>query len=177
MIFVKKRRRKKNILLLFYAAVVLLTIGSFAYTLKIFSTANIVVIALGIAAFSATGFSLFLESSLIKGQARRIIFSYLFAIAIGTLMDYIFHHVIYCTRSICTADNVFLFSAAITTTLFFFTMSLFSCEHPPSLGIAIGFLLHDWDLKTIVIIISCLILLLLIKRLFHRWLIKWEVPS
>ncbi|TYC02440.1 MAG: HPP family protein [Kosmotoga sp.] len=61
---------------------------------------------------------------------------------------------------------------ALSVGLAMFLMVIFNTEHPPAAGLALGICLEGFDYITALITISGIIILLLIRRIFKRYLIN-----
>ncbi|MFO7883116.1 MAG: HPP family protein [Kosmotogaceae bacterium] len=61
---------------------------------------------------------------------------------------------------------------AISVGLAMFLMVIFNTEHPPAAGLALGICLEGFDYLTALITVTGIIILLLFKRIFNKYLIN-----
>ena len=117
--------------------------------------------ALGSSVFAALCFP-----TLQTSQTRHLIGSYAIAIFIGMLCSYL--------NSIPTINNLswniaLLGSLSVGITIG--VLILLSLEHPPSAGVALGFIITRWDWQAPIILFGSIIFLAL-----YRWIITKYLP-
>ena len=160
----------KIVAILLQVFITFVFISAFAYAVKRFTSTTLPLETLGITVFASTVFLVFVAYDTPMAHERHIFFSYIFAITIGIITSFFLNHIIHCTAQICTEDNILIFSAAISGVLTFLAMTLLSCEHPPAIGLAIGFSLagDSWDIRLALILMAGIIVLIIAKSLLSK---------
>jgi len=110
------------------------------------------------AALGSSAFAVFALPSMKSSRNKNLIGSYLIAIAMGMLFtsfDFIFdiHHTVF-------YESLF---GALAVAFTIILEILFSFEHPPSAGVALGLLISPWNVFTILSLIIAICLLALYR--------------
>ena len=121
-------------------------------------TQTVLIAALGASAFIAFAIPRHLHSG-----PRHLIGGYVVGITAGCLMAYMYHS--FDVESVSIDHALMIVFAALATSLAMLLMVVTKTEHPPAAALALGLVLNEWDLLTLVVIIAGVTGLSLIKRL------------
>lgn len=116
-----------------------------------------------IASVGATVFIVFTMPHTLRSSGRYTIGGYTIGIAVGSIMFYLMD-----TDSILTKNLVI----AAAVGLAIFLMVITNTEHPPAAALAMGIVVEGIDIQTILAIYSCMIIILIFKRILKKWLIN-----
>lgn len=116
-----------------------------------------------IAALGASAFIAFAIPRHAHSGPRHLVGGYLVGIAAGSLMGYLNNAIVF--ESLAIEHAIMIVFAALATSLAMFLMVVTRTEHPPAAALALGLVLNEWDLLTLVVIVAGVTALSLIKRL------------
>jgi hypothetical protein len=134
------------------------------FVLSIFNFEIMHVIALASSAYAA-----FCYPTMSSAKTRHLIISYLIAIFFGILCYYLS-----LVSSLQSIPLYFYIIRAISVALTVGICILLSVEHPPSGGVAIGFLMHVWDWATPLILMASILILIFFRFVISRWIIFFK---
>lgn len=123
-----------------------------------------------ISAIGATTFILFAIPHKISSTPRRIIGGYVTAIMVGKILYFILQ-IIEISAHENLLTNIF---GAISVGITIFLMVVLDTEHPPAVGVALVIIKHGYAWQTLLLIILGIILLIIMQRIFKKWLIDLE---
>lgn len=116
-----------------------------------------------IAALGATTFIAFTMPHVNSARPRYLVGGYTMGIIAGVL----FSLLVMAIEAGIEGDPpriLFMAGAALATGLAIFLMVLTDTEHPPAAGLALGFVLNPWDLKTVIVVLLGVAVISLIKE-------------
>ena len=124
-----------------------------------------------VAALGASSFIVFTMPGVQASRPRFLIGGYLVGILVGCACHYL------CTRLFCTQlclDQSFARAVcgAVAVGLAMFLMVVTDTEHPPAAGLALGFVLNEWDYFTIIVVIVGIVSLSVLRLLLKPVLIN-----
>lgn len=124
---------------------------------------------LGYIGTGSLGASAFLAFCLPKMPrlSRRLIGGYLISIVCGVMFSSLcrlsfFHAIPYCIDG----------AAVVAMTATIFAMVFLRLEHPPAVGFVLGLMIDTWDIYTLFMIFSIVLLMVVIKSILQPWLIN-----
>jgi CBS-domain-containing membrane protein len=124
------------------------------------------VLIAGLGASSVVAFS---APSLRASRPRCLIGGYMVGITVGCALSLL---VSVAGDSLWLSENAFrIVLGAVAVGLTMFLMVTTNTEHPPGAAIALGFVLNEWDLMTIVVVVTGIVLISVVKELARNWLI------
>jgi CBS-domain-containing membrane protein len=115
---------------------------------------------------AALGSSTFIAFALPRSQhsdPRHMIGGYLVGIFAGSLMG-ILHMALHLADASLAHASMIGF-AALATALAMFIMVVTRTEHPPAAALALGLVLNDWNITTLLVILAGIVSLSVLKRL------------
>jgi CBS-domain-containing membrane protein len=122
-----------------------------------------------IAALGASSVIAFSAPSMRASRPRCLLGGYTIGVLVGCSLSLVVN---------LTGDTFFLEEhafrivlGAVAVGLAMFLMVTTDTEHPPGAAIALGFVLNEWDLLTIVVVMAGIALISFIKELARNWLI------
>lgn len=116
-----------------------------------------------IAALGASTFIAFAVPRSLQSDPRYMIGGYLVGILVGTSIDTLSASFLF--SDVVTEHVVMIIFGALATGLAMFVMVITKTEHPPAAALALGLVLNEWDLLTLVVVIVGVIALSIFKRL------------
>ncbi len=116
-----------------------------------------------IAALGASTFIAFAVPRSLQSGSRNMIGGYLVGIAAGCLMGTLNTTLQFSDAQ--TTHAVMIVFGALAIGFAMFTMVITKTEHPPAAALALGLVLNEWNLLTLVVIMSGAIALSIFKRL------------
>ena len=116
-----------------------------------------------IAALGASTFIAFAVPRSLHSDPRHMIGGYLVGIAVGCLIGTI--NLTLDLDEASVAQAVTILSGAFATALAMFIMVVTKTEHPPAAALALGLVLNEWNLLTILVILAGIVSLSIFKRL------------
>jgi CBS-domain-containing membrane protein len=116
-----------------------------------------------IAALGASTFIAFAVPRSMHSEPRYLIGGYVVGILTGGLLGALNTTLQF--ASPLSGHAMMIFLGALATGLAMFLMVLTKTEHPPAAALALGLVLNEWDLLTLVVVISGVIALSIVKRL------------
>ena len=124
------------------------------------------VLIAGLGASSVVAFSV---PSLRASRPRCLLGGYIIGIAVGCAMSSLVG--VASDSLIMDEHAVQIVLGAVAVGLAMFLMVTTDTEHPPGAAIALGFVLNEWDLMTIVVVMTGIALISMVKELARNWLI------
>lgn len=121
-----------------------------------------------IASLGASAFIAFAMPRSYPSRPRYMIGGYLIGTFVGCLMS--LFAVFLAISAVLPVRSVQIVCGAIATGLTFFLMVVLDMEHPPAAALALGYVLNDWQLDTVVVVLGGVTSLCLVKELFRRQL-------
>jgi CBS-domain-containing membrane protein len=104
-------------------------------------------------------------------DVRRLIGGYLVGIIIGFIF-YLITTAVSTEKIIPTNHTLPLILLAATSVgVSIFIMTMLNTEHAPAAGVALGLVIQEWTIITIIFIIASIIWMTLIKNLLKNWMI------
>ena len=125
-----------------------------------------------IAALAASAFIAFAVPRSLHSDPRHLIGGYVVGIIFGSAMaglDSLFG-----VTNPMLAHAVMVFFGAIAISLAMFFMVVTRTEHPPAAALALGIVLNEWNLLTLAVVLTGVILLSLVKQIVLPWLLDLE---
>ena len=115
-----------------------------------------------IASLGASAFIAFAVPRSLHSDPRHLIGGYLVGMVAGVAMSYLY--------SLFSLDGawdqaVMIIFGALAISLAMFTMVVTRTEHPPAAALALGLVLNEWNLATLIVVLVGVIGLSLIKRI------------
>lgn len=105
-----------------------------------------------VAALGASSFIVFTMPRRERARPRYLIGGYAVAIVVGTCFSFLNTASTDLSPALFGVDQSIAF-AAIATGIAMFVMVVTDTEHPPAAGLALGFVLNEWDLVTIGVVV------------------------
>ena len=121
-----------------------------------------------IAALGASAFIAFAVPRSLHSGPRSMIGGYVVGIGAGVLLSVIEHALRGGDPSY--AHMLMVLFGACSISLAMFVMVVTRTEHPPAAALALGLVLNEWDLLTLVVVLSGVITLSILKRLVLPYL-------
>ena len=122
-----------------------------------------------IAALGASAFIAFAVPHSLHSSPRHMIGGYVIGILSGCLMAMLASAMNISSDAV--AHAVVVIFGALAISLAMFTMVVTRTEHPPAAALALGLVLNEWNLLTLIVVLSGIVALSLIKRLVLPWLL------
>jgi len=116
-----------------------------------------------IAAFGSSAFIAFAVPRSLHSSPRHLIGGYLVGITVGALIGTLYLSFDFAHVSVNHAFMI-LFGAFATALAMFF-MVVTKTEHPPAAALALGLVLNEWNLITILLVLAGIVSLSIFKRL------------
>lgn len=116
-----------------------------------------------IAALGSSAFIAFAVPKSLNSNTRHMVGGYLVGMFAGGLMGTLDASLQF--ASAATAHAVMVVFAALATGLAMFIMVITKTEHPPAAALALGLVLNEWDLQTLLVVFGGVVALSLVKRL------------
>jgi CBS-domain-containing membrane protein len=117
-----------------------------------------------IASLGATAFLVFGMPNSRSASTRRLLGGYAVGMIVGCLFSFVATG-LYAGRFLWIEDFSYVVFAAFAVGGAILLMVITNTEHPPAAGIALGFVLNDWNYRTIIIIASAILMMAIAKRL------------
>lgn len=128
---------------------------------------------LGAIGASSLASSIFIAFALPEGPAahpKRMIGSYCFALLIGVGFYYLGSYLII-MQNFLSFSLTYELTGALAVALTMLVMVMFSLEHPPATGLALGLVIDQWRWWTLIILLFSIICIATIKHLVEPWLL------
>ena len=122
-----------------------------------------------IASFGASAFICFTMPHVKSSGPRYVIGGYIVGTIIGCLASLMTGLVPIDTLPVETTQIIF---GAIATGIAIFCMVLTDTEHPPAAGLALGFVLNEWEPLTILVILAGIIFIFMMKEISKKNMIN-----
>jgi CBS-domain-containing membrane protein len=116
-----------------------------------------------IAALGASTFIAFAVPRSLQSDPRYMIGGYLVGILVGSSIGTLNASILY--TDVVTAHVAMIVFGALATGLAMLVMVITKTEHPPAAALALGLVLNEWNLLTLVVVILGVIALSICKRL------------
>ena len=128
-----------------------------------------------IAALGASAFIVFTMPRTYSSDPRRLIGGYVVGISIGVIFNQfsILEQTKYLFFNETTSLVVF---AAIAVGIAIFVMAITNTEHAPAAGVALGLVINDWTLRTIIFILLAIIWMASVKKILKPYVIDLISP-
>jgi len=167
-----RRTKKENVHLLWQSLIVFLIIFGFMYAMKHAIGADVALGAIGATSLGSSAFVAFVAHDTVMARAQNMIFSYLWGILFGVLGTWLLYLTAH--QHFFSGEQVDLevLMAAVVAMLTMLCMTIFSCEHPPAVGIAIGLVLRHWDMSILCIIFATVLVIAILKLVLRPWLLN-----
>ncbi|MAZ40420.1 MAG: hypothetical protein CMF49_09915 [Legionellales bacterium] len=132
---------------------------------------NIVLGAIGASSLASSIFVAFAMPDSAAAHPKRMVGSYAISIVLG-IVCYYFGTYLLIMQNILSFSLTYELVGALAVTATMLCMILFSFEHPPATGLALGLVIEPWQGWTILIIILAIIGIATIKTLVSPWLLS-----
>lgn len=129
---------------------------------------------LGAIGASSLASSIFIAFALPEGPAahpKRMIGSYCLALLIGVSFYYLGTYLIL-WQDFLSFSLTYELTGALAVALTMLVMIMFSLEHPPATGLALGLVIDQWRWWTLMILLFSIICIATIKYLVQPWLLE-----
>ncbi|MBN1521489.1 MAG: HPP family protein, partial [Candidatus Aureabacteria bacterium] len=123
-----------------------------------------------IASLGATSFIVFTRPKWYSSTPRRLFGGYFVGMTVG-IICYFLSELSFFSSILTTFRMSSIFWGAFAVGLAIFIMVVTDTEHPPAAGVALGLVIGEWDILTVVFICCALLFMYLLKRLFYPLLI------
>jgi len=131
-----------------------------------------------IASLGATAFIVFAMPKSYSSSLRRLIGGYSIGISVGLLCYYLgIVFIDFSPLASMTHHSSPIFFAALSVGLSIFFMTITNTEHAPAAGISLGLVINQWSASTLLFIIVVMIVMIVVQRLFHSFLINLTSPQ
>lgn len=124
-----------------------------------------------IASLGATTFIVFTMPRSYPSRERPLLGGYFIGILVGILFFYISSSPLF-ENLIPFEILKYIMFGALSVGVSIFLMVLTDAEHPPASGIALGLVINEWDYRTILFIVTGVLILYVVKRLLKNYLIN-----
>lgn len=168
------KTRKQYCCIFAQAMIASFIILSFVVAHQLFVNDDLLLGSLGLTSFASTVYIAFLARTSPMASERRIIMSYLLAITIGVACHYALKYFAACTDDACRHVAILTVIAPIAALLLIIVSALFSFEHAPAIGVAIGFAISQFNLALLILLMVSIIIMCGIKKALKSWLVCLE---
>lgn len=128
-----------------------------------------------IASFGASAFIAFTVPKRPNSSPRKLIGGYMIGVVIGCLINILAilpaEAYFRASDQHLILDGIHVLAGALAVTLSMFLMTVSETEHPPAASIALGFVVNEWTLATVVFVLAGISAISLVKRIFKSWMI------
>lgn len=139
---------------------------------------NIVTETALIASLGATAFIVFAMPKTYSSAPRRLIGGYTVGISIGIIFFYLENRIHYLSIIEPQINHPLSYVlAAIAVGLTIFIMTVTNTEHAPAAGISLGLVINQWDITSLLFIITSMLVMVGVKCLLKPYLINLSSPS
>lgn len=125
-----------------------------------------------IAALAASAFIAFAVPRSLHSDPRHLIGGYVVGIICGSAMAGLDSLFVFAAPMLTHAVMVFFGAIAISLAMFFMVVT--RTEHPPAAALALGIVLNEWNLLTLAVVLTGVILLSLVKQIVLPWLLDLD---
>ncbi len=128
-----------------------------------------------IASFGASAFIAFTVPKRPNSSPRKLIGGYMIGAIVGCLINILV--ILPAENYFTTAEyhlaleSIHIMAGAAAVALSMFLMTITETEHPPAASIALGFVVNEWTLATVVFVLAGISAISLVKRIFKSWMI------
>ena len=131
-----------------------------------------------IASLGATSFIVFAMPKTYASSPRRLIGGYSIGIIIGIICSYLGSvlHDTSLLNALIPQESPIVF-AAIAVGISIFIMTITNTEHAPAAGVALGLVINQWSLKSILFIVVVMLIMAIIRHLLYPYLINLTSPT
>ncbi|MBD3426882.1 MAG: hypothetical protein GF409_06585 [Candidatus Omnitrophica bacterium] len=133
--------------------------------LQVFDVVNKPVI---IASFGASAFIAFTMPHQSISRPRCLIGGYALGLISGVILSNL---TVFPAETYLLQKEIEITGGAIAVALAMFMMAITNTEHAPATGVALGLVINEWDLMTLVQIMAGIIIISLIQRMLKPWMI------
>lgn len=131
-----------------------------------------------IASLGATAFIVFAMPKTYASSPRRLIGGYSIGISIGVICHFIGSLTnSYSIINVVLTNNSPIIFASIAVGLSIFLMTITNTEHAPAAGIALGLVINQWDVKSILFIIMVMLILTVTNHILQPYVINLTSPK
>jgi CBS-domain-containing membrane protein len=123
-----------------------------------------------IAALGASSFIAFAMPKARTSRPRYLIGGYVVGTVSGVLC-YFLSVLPFFAQVPVVQDRLDVVFGALSVGLAIFTMVVTNTEHPPAAGLALGFVLNEWNVFTVIVVVVGIVSLSIIKRLLEPLLV------
>ncbi len=123
-----------------------------------------------IATLGATAFIVFTMPKSYPSRPRPLIGGYIVGISLGCLCSFLSDSRLMMSILNGHTTSLIVFGA-LAVGIAILIMALTNTEHPPAAGMSLGLVLNPWDYRTIIFILSAVLLMAAVKRLLRPILI------
>ncbi len=125
-----------------------------------------------VASLGATSFTIFTRPRHFMSSFRTVAGGYAVGILVGVLMDLFI-------RPVFPGEYSLHMAGGLAVGVAIFIMVATNTEHPPAAGISLGLVLNEWNLRTLIFIVSAVVLMLVLKSFLKPYMINLigEEPS
>ena len=130
-----------------------------------------------IASLGATSFIVFAMPKTYASSPRRLIGGYSIGIGIGLICYYLGSLTnSYSIINLFASNNSPIVFASIAVGLSIFLMTITNTEHAPAAGIALGLVINQWDIKSVLFIIIVMLILSVTNHILQPYVINLTSP-
>ena len=122
-----------------------------------------------IVSLGASSFVLFAMPHVKRARPRYVVGGYLVAVVFGCLCHLVVENPVV-AAGFGSTRMALIFASAIAVGLTVFVMIVTNTEHPPAASIALGFVMNEWDYRTIACVILGIVLMSLVHQLIKPFL-------
>jgi CBS-domain-containing membrane protein len=131
-----------------------------------------------IASLGATSFIVFAMPKTYASSPRRLIGGYGIGISIGIICYYIgLLTNSFSIINMVSTNNSSIVFASIAVGLSIFLMTITNTEHAPAAGIALGLVINQWDVKSVLFIIIVMLILSATNHILQPYVINLTSPT
>ena len=127
--------------------------------------------AIGVSSIAASAFIIFTLPDSPVAATRRVIGSYLFAMMIGVVINWVVRWI----PQVYPGDSLLLLhqlGGATAVALTMLAMIVFDYEHPPAAGFSLGLVLDQWNHWTLLVVFVAVIAFTTCSKLLHKRMVS-----
>ena len=122
-----------------------------------------------ISALGASTFICFTMPHVKSSEPRYLVGGYIIGTCIGGFISLASDHAVF---ELVSPQFIPIIFGAVATGLAIFVMVLTDTEHPPAAALALGYVLNEWDVLTVFVILTGIISISIFKEIFRRFMIN-----